>query len=343
MKAFIMAAGLGTRLRPLTYSIPKPLVPIVNIPAIGHLMNNLKKNSIKEVVVNLHYYPDLITSFLSDGSKWNMKISYSYEKKLLGTAGGVKLKENFFNETFLVVSGDGISDINFKKVIEFHKRKKSLATLVLKPVNIKLEYGVVEIDEENKITNFYEKPSLDKVFTNLVNTGMYVFEPDIFKYIPKNRFYDFGSQLLPKLVKMSLPVYGYVMKEYWCDVGNLTEYKKAQHDCLDGKIKIEIPAKEVSKKIWVGKNTIIPKNAKLSPPCLIGDNVKIGNNCIIGKYTIIGNNCNIGNNVKIYDSILWENVIVKSNVNLNSCIIASSAVVSDSMTMFDGTIINIQL
>ncbi|MEN3013915.1 MAG: NDP-sugar synthase [Endomicrobiia bacterium] len=341
MKAFIMAAGLGTRLRPLTYYLPKPLVPIVNIPAIGHLMNSLKKYSIKEVIVNLHYYPELITSYLSDGNKWKIKIKYSYEKKLLGTAGGVKLKEKFFDSTFLVVSADGISDINFKKVIEFHRQKKSIATVVLKPVDIKLEYGVVEINSESKIINFYEKPSLNEIFTNLVNTGIYVFEPKIFKYIPKNRFYDFGSQLLPKLVKSGLPIYGYVTKEYWCDVGNLIEYKKAQHDCLDGKLKIKIPAKQIIDKVWVGKNTFLPKNIKIHPPCLIGDNVKIGDNCIIGSYTIIGNNCNLGNCVKIYDSILWDNVTVKSNVNLNSCIIASNAVVVDSITMFDGTIINI--
>lgn len=337
-----MAAGLGTRLRPLTYSLPKPLIPIVNVPSIGHLMNNLKKYNIKEVVINLHYFPELITSFLEDGKKWKIKIHYSYEKKLMGTAGGVKLKERFFKDTFMVLSADGISDINLKKVIKFHKKKKAIATVVLKPVDIKLEYGIVEINQDYKIVNFYEKPSLSQIFTtNLVNTGIYVFEPEIFKYIPKGKFYDFGSQLLPKLVKLSLPIYGYITTEYWCDVGNLSEYRKAQHDCLEGKIKIKIPAKEIAPRIWVGKNTVIPKSTTLFPPCLIGDNVKIGNNCVIDKYTIIGNNCNIGNNVKIYDSILWDNVIVKSNVNLNSCIIASSAVVSDSITMFDGTIINL--
>lgn len=341
MKAFIMAAGLGTRLRPLTYSLPKPLIPIANVPSIGHLMNNLRKYNIKEVVVNLHYFPELITSFLSDGKKWGIKVLYSYEKKLLGTAGGVKLKEKFFKETFLVLSADGISDINLKKVIDFHKSKKALATVVLKSVNIKIDYGVVEIDKDNRIINFYEKPSLDKIFTNLVNTGIYVFEPEVFKYIPKGRFYDFGSQLLPKLSRLSLPIYGYVTDEYWCDVGNLSEYRRAQHDCLEGKIKIKIPARQIADKIWVGKNTVIPEKTKLIPPCLIGDNVKIGNNCVIDKYTIIGNNCSIGNNVKIFDSILWDNVIVKSNVNLNSCVIASSAVVADSITMFDGTIINL--
>lgn len=342
MKAFIMAAGLGTRLRPLTYFVPKPLVPIVNTPVIGHLMNNLKKHGFKEVVVNLHYRPELITSYLSDGKKWDIKIVYSYEEKLLGTAGGVKLKQDFFDSTFVVVSGDGLTDINFSDLIRYHLKKKALATVALKPVDFKLDYGVVVIDKDNKITNFYEKPSLDKLFTNLVNTGIYVFEPEIFKYIPKNRFYDFGKHLLPKLVKSMLPVYGYVVDDYWCDVGNLNEYRKSQRDCLDKKIKVKIPGVEFRKNVWKGKNTTVGKNVKYIPPCLIGDNVKIGNNCVIGSYTVIGNNCIIGDNVKIYDSILWDNVNVKSNVSLNSCVIGTNAVVYESVTMFEGTILELE-
>lgn len=345
MKAFIMAAGLGTRLRPLTYSIPKPLVPIVNVPVIGHLMENLKRNKIiTNAVVNLHYQPEMIKSFLQNGDKWGIKIKYSYEKKLLGTAGGVKLMEDFFDDVFIVTSGDGLSDIDFRNVIKFHNDKNALATVVLKPFAVKLDYGVVSIDEKtNKIIQFFEKPSLDKILSNLVNTGIYVFSPEIFKYIPKNKPYDFGSQLLPKLVTKNLPVYGYIMQEYWCDVGNLNEYRKAQRDCLEGKVKVKMPAKEIKKKIWVGKNVVLPKSVKCYPPCLIGNNVKIGKNCIIGANTVIGNNCIIGDNVKIYDSILWDNVVVKSHVKLNSCIIGYDAVVSESITMFDGTILNIEI
>lgn len=343
MKTFIMAAGLGTRLRPLTYSLPKPLVPVMNYPVIGHLMNNLKLHGVKEVVVNLHYQPELIKSFLSDGKSWGIEINYSYEPKLLGTAGGVKRKEDFFNDTFIVTSGDGLSDINFTKLVHYHKKKKALATVVLKPVEMKLEYGVVAVDDDNKITNFYEKPSIGEIFTNLVNTGIYVFEPEVFKYIPKNKFYDFGKQLLPKLVSKSLPVYGYIMEEYWCDVGNLSEYKKAHYDCLEGKLKIQINAKQIKRGIWVGKNTTLPVSLKIHPPCFIGDNVKIGNNSVIGSYTVIGNNCIIGNNTKIYDSILWDNVVVRSNVRLRSCIIGNNAIVSENITMFEGAILNIEI
>lgn len=343
MKAFIMAAGIGTRLRPLTYAIPKPLVPIVNIPVIGHLMYNLAKHNINNIVVNLHYYPNMITSYLCYGENWNVKIKYSFEKKLLGTAGGVKFQEKFFDKTFIVTSGDGLSDINFSKLIKFHKEKKALATVVLKPIDARFDYGVVVLDQNNLIKNFYEKPSWGEIFSNLVNTGIYVFEPEVFKYIPKNKFYDFGHNLLPKLINKSLPVYGYVTNEYWCDVGNLSEYRKAQRDCLDGRVNVKIPGKEVKKKIWVGKNARLHKTLKISPPCVIGNNVVVGENCIFDSYTVIGNNCMIGNNVKIKDSVLWDKVVVSSNVHLNSCVIGSNAKVSESITMFDGTIINIEI
>ncbi|MFN3551299.1 MAG: NDP-sugar synthase, partial [Endomicrobiia bacterium] len=170
MKAFVMAAGIGTRLRPLTYAIPKPLVPIVNIPVIGHLMCNLEKYNIKNIMVNLHYYPELITSYLSTLKNLDIKIKYSFEKKLLGTAGGVKFQEKFFDKTFVVTSADGLSDINFDKLMKFHKEKKSLATIVLKPIDARLDYGVVILDKNNLVKNFYEKPSWKDVFSNLVNT-----------------------------------------------------------------------------------------------------------------------------------------------------------------------------
>lgn len=344
MKAFVMAAGIGTRLRPLTYAIPKPLVPIVNIPVIGHLMNNLKKYGFNNVIVNVHYLAELIRLYLGSGDKWKIKIKYSYEEKLLGTAGGVKLKENFFKNTFIVCSGDGLTDINFDKLIEFHKKSKAVATVCLKPIDARLEYGVVELDyKTNLIKKFYEKPSWGDIFSNLVNTGIYVFEPVIFKYIPKNKFYDFGQNLLPKLIRKSIPVYGYIMKEYWCDVGNLQEYRKAQRDCLDGKINIKIPGREIKNKIWIGKNTKLPKSLRIKSPCIIGDNVVIGEDCFFDSYTIIGNNCIIGNKVKIKDSVLWDNVVVSSNVQLSSCVIGNSAKVSESISMFDGTIINIAL
>ncbi len=343
MKAFVMAAGLGTRLRPLTYSVPKPLVPIVNVPVIGYLMQNLSKSGVKEVIINLHYRPELVRSFLGNGSKWGLKVNYSYEEKLLGTAGGVKLKQSFFKETFIVTSGDGLTDLDFKKAVKYHKERKAIATVVLKPVDMRIEYGVVKIDNYNRIIGFYEKPSLDKIFTNLVNTGIYIFEPEIFKYIPDKKFYDFGSQLLPKLVKQNLPVYGFIADGYWCDVGNLSEYRRANHDCIDGKVNMKIQGRQILKKIWVGEDTILPKSVKFKAPCVIGNKVKIGENCLIGEYTVIGNNCIIGDNVYIRDSILWDNVVVRTNVKLDSCIIARNAVVSESITMFDGTVLNVEI
>ncbi|MFQ3579731.1 MAG: nucleotidyltransferase family protein [Bacteroidales bacterium] len=177
MKAFVMAAGIGTRLRPLTYHIPKPLVPIVNIPVIGHLMRNLSEHGINKIMANLHYYPNLITSYLNEGKRWDLEIKYSYEKNLLGTAGGVKLQEKFFDDTFIVTSADGLSDINFTKLIKYHKAKRAIATIALKSIDVKLEYGVVETDKRFKIRKFIEKPFWGDVYSDYVNTGIYVLEP----------------------------------------------------------------------------------------------------------------------------------------------------------------------
>lgn len=343
MKVFVMAAGIGTRLRPLTYHIPKPLVPIVNIPVIGHLMRNLSDHGINKVMVNLHYYPNMITSYLNEGKRWDLEIKYSYEKNLLGTAGGVKLQEKFFDDTFIVTSADGLSDINFTKLIKYHKTRKAIATIALKSIDMKLEYGVVETDKKLKIKNFVEKPSWGNIFSDYVNTGIYILEPEIFRYIPKNTMYDFGKQLLPKLVEKGLPVYGYLMNEYWCDVGNLREYKRAQHDCLDGKVKVVINGEQIAPNVWIGKNTKIPKSLKIEPPVVIGRGVKLGKNCSVGNYSIIGSMSEFGNSVKINDSVLWSKVKVKSRVNLNSCIIGHSAVVSESISMFEGAVLNVKI
>lgn len=342
MKAFVMAAGVGTRLRPLTYSIPKPLVPVVNTPVIGHLLKNLVNHGINKIIVNVHYYPKMIMSYLEDGKKWNMEIKYSYEKKLLGTAGGVKLKERFFDDTFVVTSGDGLSDINFSKLVSYHKSKKAIATIALKSVDLKLDYGIVEIDKSFKVKKFVEKPSWNEMYSDYVNTGIYVFEQEIFKYIPKNVEYDFGKQLLPKLIEKGLPVYGYVMDEYWCDVGNLKEYKKSHHDCLDGKVKVVIPAEQVLPGVWIGRKTRMPRSVKVIPPVVVGKNVEFGRNSIIGKYSVVGDSSKFGNCVKIEDSVLWSRVCVKSKVNLTSCVIGSSAKVSESISMFEGAVLNIK-
>jgi len=342
MKAFVMAAGAGTRLRPLTYAIPKPMVPVVNKPVIYYTLENLMRHGIYNVVLNLHHYPEMIKKYFQDGSDIGLKITYSYEKKLLGTAGGVKKMEDYFDTTFIVMSGDGLTDIDLTKAIKYHKSKKALATMVLKAVDTKFEYGVTLTDKSGKIQKFIEKPRWSDVFANTVNTGIYIFEPEIFKYIPGNSFYDFGMQLWPELLKKKKRIYGYVMEEYWTDVGNLVEYRQGIRDSLDGKIKICIPGEQVKPGIWVGKGTVIEKGVKLKAPSVIGVNCFIGKNAIIGEYTTIADNSKISSGANIKNSILWEKVQVLKNVNLDNCIIGYGAKVKEDISVYEGTVLNIE-
>jgi len=345
VKAFVMAAGAGTRLRPLTFSIPKPMVPIVNKPVLEHTIENLARHNIRDIKMNLHYRPDMIRDYFGDGFPWGVKISYSFEKKLLGTAGGVKKCEDFFADggSFVVMSGDGLTDVDIDEVLDFHRRKKSIATMLLKEVDSKFEYGVTLCDAKTgRIKKFIEKPHWSDVFSNTVNTGIYVFEPEIFRYIPRGQFYDFGQQLWPKLLKLRLPIYGFVTKSYWTDVGNLKEYRQGQRDALDGKIRINIPGVEIKKGIFVSNGAGIHKSARLIAPCVVGRYVKVGENAVIGPYTVIAAKSTISKGASVSNSILWGRVKVAPRVKLDNCIIGYRARVVSDISVFEGTILNLE-
>lgn len=341
MKAMVMAAGAGTRLRPLTHFIPKPMIPIVNKPALEHTLELLKKYDFSEVVINLHFYPDMIRDYFGDGQHYGIKIQYSQEKILLGTAGGVKKAERHFDKTFVVMSGDGLTDINLSKAIEFHKKKRSLATMVLKKVDARFDYGVTLIDQYNRIEKFIEKPAWSDVFANTVNTGIYIFEPEIFKYIPKNRFFDFGRDVWPLLLARKKPIFGYEMNSYWCDIGNLQEYKRAEKNALEGIVKVRIPGKLKNRNIWIGANTHIYPGVKITGPAVIGSNCQIKKGVIIDSFTTIGNNSVLEEGVKLSDCILWAGVHVSKGVQLRNCVIGSQAKISENISVFEGSVINI--
>lgn len=338
MKAFILAAGVGNRLRPLTLKLPKPMIPLVNKPVIAHTLDNLKKHNINSVVMNLHFMADTISSYFGDGHNIGMEINYSKEENLLGTAGGLKKCKKYFDSTFVVLSGDNLCDIDITSVIEFHKRKKSLATMVLKEVDAKYEYGIAISDKYNRITSFVEKPTWSSVFSNTVNTGIYVFEPEIFKYIPDG-FYDFGKDLWPKLLKMKKNIYSYVMNGYWTDIGSLSEYQNGTKAALDGIVRINIDGKPLKKTdVIVGKNAVIDKTVKFIGKIVIGKNCNIGKNVFIDNGTVIGNNVTIKAGSIIKESIIWDNVTIGKNVSLNSTIVDMN--VPQKLSVYNGILFN---
>ncbi len=236
MKAMILAAGKGTRLRPLTLAIPKPMIPIGGRPVIRYIIDLLISEGVKHIMVNLHYKAEQIASYLRRITPYGAKIDYFIEPEPMGTAGAIKAVENFFDDTFIVIGGDIITNIKIGKIAKFHKQKKSLATIGLYHTKHVEQYGVVVTNSQGKILEFQEKPKKEEAKSNWINTGIYIFEPDILKLIPKNKFYDFGLNLFPKLTKKQIPFFGYKAKGYWRDIGNLEEYQKAIQDMLNNKI-----------------------------------------------------------------------------------------------------------
>src|SRR5579875_3494357 len=292
MKAVIMAGGEGTRLRPLTSQRPKPLVPVLNMPIMEHIVLLLKEHGITDIVVTLHYLADEIEGYFGDGSEWGVNLIYSVEETPLGTAGSVKQAEPYLkDDTFLIISGDALTDINLDRVIEFHRRKKSLATIVLSHVPNPLEFGVVITDDEGRIRRFLEKPSWGEVFSDTVNTGMYILEPSVFRYMQPERSYDWSQDIFPQLLKEEKPMFGYIMGEYWTDVGSLAQYRQAQYEMLGGKTKLPIDGRREGGDIWIGEGTEIDPSAQIVAPVLIGKNCRINAGAHIGPETVIGDNC----------------------------------------------------
>ena len=316
MKGVIMAGGEGSRLRPLTSGIPKPMVPIMNKPVMEHIINLLKKYNITDIAVTMCYLPNIITDYFGSGESLDVNLKYYIEEVPLGTGGSVLNAKDFLDETFIVVSGDALTDIDLEKAIRYHKNKKSLATLVLKKEPIPLEYGMVIIDESGRIVRFLEKPDWGEVFSDTINTGIYILEPEVFNYYKRGENFDFSKDLFPKLLEDDIPMFGYIAKEYWNDIGDLNSYKQTHLDILNKKVIIKMEAEEVFPGIFIDKNTYLPEHIKIVPPVFIGRNCTIKDNTFIGSYTVLGDNCRIGENSNINRSIIWN----KSNVgNSNEC------------------------
>ncbi|MDJ0715329.1 MAG: mannose-1-phosphate guanyltransferase [Prochloraceae cyanobacterium] len=323
MRAVLMAGGSGTRLRPLTCDLPKPMVPVLNRPIAEHIINLLKRNQIREVIATLHYLPDVMRDYFQDGSEFGVEMTYAVEEdQPLGTAGCVKNIAELLNDTFLVISGDCITDFDLQAAIAFHKEKKSKATLILARVPNPIEFGVVITDPDGRISRFLEKPSTSEIFSDRVNTGTYILEPEVLDYLPADRECDFSKDLFPMLLAKEEPMYGYVAEGYWCDVGHLDAYREAQYDALQGKVKIDFAYEEQQPQMWVGNNTHIDPSAKIETPVIIGSNCRIGPRANIEAGTVIGDNVTIGADADLKRPIIWNGAMIGDEANLSACAIA---------------------
>ncbi|MDY7015397.1 MAG: NDP-sugar synthase, partial [Cyanobacteriota bacterium] len=326
MRAVLMAGGSGTRLRPLTCDLPKPMVPILNRPIAEHIINLLKRHHITETIATLHYLPDVMRDYFQDGSDFDIQMTYAVEEdQPLGTAGCVKNIADLLDDTFIVISGDSITDFDLSAAIAFHRQKQARATLVLTRVPNPVEFGVVITDKEQKIVRFLEKPSTSEIFSDTVNTGIYILEPEVLQYLPANEESDFSKDLFPLLLEKGEPMYGYVAEGYWCDVGHLDAYREAQYDGLNKKVQLDFAYAEQSPGVWVGQNTYIDPSAKIEKPVLIGSNCRIGPRARIESGTIIGDNATIGADANLKRPIVLNGAIVGEEAHLRACVISRGA------------------
>jgi mannose-1-phosphate guanylyltransferase/phosphomannomutase len=341
MKAMILAAGVGSRLDPLTRNLPKPLVPIVNRPVMEHIVGLLRKHGFNDIMVNLHYLGDQIEQHFGDGSQLGVNIHYSHEDQLWGDAGSVKRCEEFFkNETFIVVGGDDLADIDLSRLVRTHRDKRSLATIALSLVDDPSEYGIVLMDETGRITRFLEKPKGEVIFSNTANTGVYVFEPEIFELIPRQSVYLFGKQLFPRLLEERRPVFGHLTASYWKDVGNLQVYQQTHYDALAGRVAIDIPMAEVRKYVWIGENVEIDPSAEIGYPVAIGEGSRVEAGARVLENSVIGRNCAVERGAVVKESILWDGAVVMRDSWIERCVVGRDCRVKTNAAIFDGVIVS---
>ncbi|WP_287129563.1 NDP-sugar synthase [Candidatus Cyanaurora vandensis] len=296
MKAFILAAGQGTRLRPFTDEIPKPLIPVLNRPVMARVMDLCRTHGFLDLVANLHYKGERIEQAFGDGHAYGVNLCYSWEDQLWGTAGGVRRQADFLgSETFAVVSGDVVTDLDLTQLLAFHRASGAMATMAVKEVSNPARFGVVVTDERGRIQSFQEKPAPGTEKSRRANTGIYILEPEVFNHIPKDEVFDFGHQLFPKLLQMGLPLYAMQTDAYWSDVGTLSQYLYTNWELLT----------HMELKQRVGRNTVIEPGAIISRDVLIGDHCHIQSGAVVMGYSCIGNGTVVKPSARVLDSIVW--------------------------------------
>ena len=330
MKAVIMAGGQGTRLRPLTSNQPKPMIPIANTPCMEHIARLLKDHGFTEIVVTLQFMPEGIQDYFGDGSDWGVSIGYSIEDAPAGTAGSVKLaEEHLEGERVLVISGDALTDCDLTRVLEFHENNGAEATMVLKSVEHPLDFGIVITEEDGRISRFLEKPAWGQVFSDTVNTGIYVLEPTALAEIPSEGEYDFSKELFPKLLEAGRPLYGYVTEDYWEDIGNLEQYMRAQRDVLDGKMRgVRPPGTRLRENVYVGHRAQVD-DEELDGPVVIGENVRVDQGARISPYCVIADNVVVGAGATVERSVIAEGTYVGEGAELVDTLVGRSSYIQE--------------
>ncbi|MGI8753134.1 MAG: sugar phosphate nucleotidyltransferase [Acidimicrobiales bacterium] len=339
MKAVIMAGGEGTRLRPLTSNQPKPMMPIANRPMMEHIVTLLKSHGFDEIVVTVAFQANAIRTYFGNGSDFGVRMVYATEETPLGTAGSVRNAADELDEPFLVISGDVLTDVDLGGIVTAHRDRGALATLGLVSTDDPLEFGIVITRPDGSIVRFLEKPTCGQVFSDTINTGIYVLDPAIFEWIPPDEPLDFASEVFPQLLEQGRPVFGHVFDGYWEDVGTLDAYIKAHQDLLDRRVEIDIPGFRLGDGVWLGEGSEIDPEATIKGPAIIGDYCRVEAGAELATYTVLGSNVRVGADAFIERSVVHDNVYLGSGVRLRGCVVGRSSDLRRGARLEEGVVL----
>jgi mannose-1-phosphate guanylyltransferase/phosphomannomutase len=348
VKAVVMAGGEGTRLRPLTSNQPKPMVPIVGKPCMEHILELLATHGLRDVIVTVAFLPQAIRSYFGDGEALGLEVEYSVEESPLGTAGSVRLASDKLDDTFLVISGDALCDIDLTQLVDFHRGKGAAVTIGLKSVDNPLEFGIVVTDEDGRIERFLEKPSWGQVFSDTINTGIYVLEPEVLRHVPTDRPFDFSKELFPLLLEMGRPLYGHVCEGYWQDIGNLDQYRQANFDALDGSVRLNVPGIRLRGNVWIGEGVEIDDLEGVEGPAFVGNYCRISPDASIGAHSVLGASVTLRERARTERSVIdasthiGRSSLVEGAIVGRSCDIRSHVRVQEGVAIGDEVTIGAQ-
>ena len=348
MKAVVMAGGEGTRLRPLTSNQPKPMVPIVGKPCMEHILELLKAHGFEDVIVTVAFLPQAIRGYFGDGETLGLGIDYSIEESPLGTAGSVRLASGRLDDTFLVISGDALCDVDLSDLVAFHRERQAAVTIGLKSVDNPLEFGIVVTDEDGRVERFLEKPSWGQVFSDTINTGIYVLEPEVLRHVPVGRPFDFSKELFPLLLEMGRPIYGRVVDGYWQDIGNLEQFRQANFDALDERVHLNVPGIRLRGNVWVGDEAEIDDLDTIEGPALVASNCRVAAGAQVGAYTILGPNVTLRAGARTAHSVIdagthvGRSAVIEGAVIGRNCDLRAHVRVHDEVAIGDDVTIGAQ-
>ena len=321
MKAVVMAGGEGTRLRPLTSNQPKPMVPIVGKPCMEHIVELLKLHGFEDIIVTVAFFPQAIRTYFGDGESLGVSIGYSVEESPLGTAGSVRLAAGRLDDTFLVISGDALCDVDLTSIVEFHREKNASVTIGLKAVENPLEFGIVVTDDDGRVERFLEKPSWGQVFSDTINTGIYVLEPEVMQHVPTDRPYDFSKELFPLLLEMGRPIYGHVFDGYWQDIGNLDQFRQANIDALEERVRLNIPGIRIRGNIWLGDGVDLDDLDAIEGPAYLGSYCRIARGARVGPHAVLASSVTVRERGRVVRSMIDSSTYIGRSSEIEGAII----------------------